>query len=467
MPRKNSSGGGKNSNSTPPAGAIVGTDGNDTIDVLSLLGPATTGDDEIWGLGGDDFIDGGPGNDTIEGGDGNDTLYGGEGDDIINGGAGGDLIWGGPGSDVIDGGGGKFDTVIYYGIEGVDYSVEEITETKPNGRSTVIGYTVTSLDGSGDIDTLTNVETILFVETPAPGTVITQGDADFTQFDQSVSIDVLANDYIEGSTPGTGLSITAITDVQIDLDGDGINDVDLIPDGADLNYFNDADGGILNDGSILTLNPDGTLTWDPNGQYDTQPAQGDSPPVVHFWYEASDGAGGADYGDVTIQVTYPAPSGTISFENMELIDPYHALVLGIYQYADGPDGSYTVSQLNSATQYFEERDTSTTDYDYDGDGDDEFKVWTDPNGTTHEMNIHHRDLDVFDFVSVDFSELDVGETATISLADTSGAIYAQLMVTEADLDANGTYLLNEADVGQFSIEANAGGEFYIDDVFVL
>lgn len=463
MPPKNSNGGGKNSNTNPRPGAIVGTEGNDTIDLFSLLGPATTGDDEIWGLGGDDFIDGGPGNDTINGGDGDDTLYGSEGDDTINGGAGADLIWGGEGSDTIDGGDGKFDTAIYYGVEGIDYEVTEITEVKPNGRTNVIAYTVTDLN-TGDVDTLTNVETILFFETPPAGTVITQGDADFTQFDETVTIDVLANDYIEGGDLGVGLTVSAIIDVQIDLNGDGVNDVDLIPDGVDITYFNDADGGILNDGSILTLNPDGTLTWDPNGQYDTPPDAGEPPPVIQFWYEASDGMGGAEYGDVTIQVTYPAPSGTITFETMTL--DLALTFLGIYQYADGPDGTYIVSQLSSATQNFEPRDTGTSDYDYDGDGDDEFRVWTEANGDTHEMNIHHRDLDTFDLISLDFSGLDTGETATISLADTSGVIYDQITVTEADLDAGGVYTLNELDVGQFTLEAGAGDEFYIDDVVI-
>ena len=471
---KKSGGGGKNNNATatPPAGAIVGTDGNDIITPSStLIGPATIGDDVIWGLGGDDSIDGGDGNDSIEAGDGNDTLFGGDGDDILNGGAGADVIYGGAGSDTIDGGDGTLDVVIYDGILDVDYSVTEITEVQGNGRNqqvVVIGYTVTALDGSGDVDTITNVEQILFVQTPQPGTIITQGDFEFAAFDTGATLNVLANDYIEGGNFGEGLTVTAITDLQLDVDGDGINDVDYIPDGVDISYFTDADGGILNDGSILTVNADGTITWDPNGIYDTPPAAGEDPYVLHFWYEASDANGNAEFGDVTFQVTYPAQPGTVQFEDMNLYDAGLALLLGYYVYTDGPNGDYWVSQLNSATQYFEERDITATDFDYDGDGDEEFRVWTDIDGTTHEMNLHHADLDTFDFVSLKFTGLDAGESATIALSDTEGAIFDTLVVTDVDLDANGVYTLaNGTGVGQFNVIAGVGEEFFVDDVVLV
>ena len=274
----------------------------------------------------------------------------------------------------------------------------------------------------------------------------------------------LANDYVEGGQPGAGLTLSAILDVQIDLDQDGINDVDLIPDGQPLSYY--TGGGLLNDGSLLTLNPDGTLTWDPNGVYDSA---GGTTPVVQFWYEATDGAGNFAYGDVTFQVTYPAPVGDIQFEDMvSVYDDFTAELLGIWIYQDGPNGDYWISQLSSATNYFEKRDEGATNFDYDGDGDDEFRVWTEQNGTTHEMNVTHQDHSPFDLGGFTMTGFDVGETATIVFSDAEGNALGQVTVTSADLDPNGVLsFTNATDVIQFNVIAGAGDEFYIDDIFLL
>lgn len=470
MPKPSSSGGGKTA-PTPPAGAIVGTDSADLITPLSSGVFATAGDDVIWGLGGDDEIDGGDGNDVIEAGAGDDTIYGGAGNDLINGGDGSDVIIAGAGSDTIDGGtDGEIDTVIYYGDVGVDYdyTIQTTTVGKGKNQQTVVtGFTVTALDGSGDVDIITNVDELLFVQLPAAGDIITQGDFDYAPFDGSATVDVLANDYLEGGQPGVGLTLTAILDVQIDLDQDGINDLDLIPDGQPLSYY--TGGGLLNDGSILTLNPDGTLTWDPNGVYSTEPGAGEAPPVVQFWYEASDGAGNVQYGDVTFQVTYPAQTGAIQFEDMvSVYDDISAEIFGIWIYQDGPNGSYWISQLSSATNYFEKRDEGASSFDYDGDGDDEFRIWTDPNGATHEMNVKHKDNAPFDLGGFAMIGFDAGETAEIVFSDAAGNAIGQVTVTSADVDPDGVLrFANATDVVQFNVIAGAGDEFYVDDIILI
>jgi Ca2+-binding RTX toxin-like protein len=81
--------------------AIVGTDGNDTING-TFRGEAINGgagNDVIGGAGGDDVIDGGSGADLLVGDAGSDILIGGDGDDALNGAEGADVLRGGTGSD--------------------------------------------------------------------------------------------------------------------------------------------------------------------------------------------------------------------------------------------------------------------------------------------------------------------------------------------------------------------------------
>ena len=460
MPKPNKNGGGGNTGgTTPPAGAITGSA---FADVLS----GTAGDDILWSLEGDDEVFGLGGNDTIEGGAGNDTIDGGAGDDVLNGGDGADLFIGSAGSDTIDGGGGT-NAVIYYAQSETDYTITAITEISGRGRKqveTIVGYEVLANDGSGDLDVITNVSSVTVVVLPPNGTITTQGDFAFVDRDGTVTINVLDNDYIEGGTIGQGLTLTALSDIQLDVDGDGNWDTDFIDETQPLSYY--AAGGLLADGSILTVATDGTMTWDPNDVYDVDPG---TTPSISFWYEATDGVT-TEYGDVTFAVTYPAPAGDITFETMTpAFDPITATILGYNNYYDGPGGSYVISQLTTATNWFELRDVDAAgDYDYDNDGDDEFRVWTDADGTTHEMNVTEKFSQPFDLGGMTIIGLDVGEVATFIFADASGQVTGTATVTEADLSAGGLLeFTNATNVAQFSVEAGVGDEFYIDDIFFV
>ena len=82
---------------------------------------------------------------------GDDTLVGGTGADVLDGGAGDDVISGGAGDDTIDGGGGD-DAAVFAGSQ-ADYTFE----------SSMDGLTTTVTNRStGDVDTVTNVETLRF-----------------------------------------------------------------------------------------------------------------------------------------------------------------------------------------------------------------------------------------------------------------------------------------------------------------
>jgi len=62
---------------------------------------ANAGDDQLHGGDGDDVLGGHDGNDVLWGDAGEDRLYGGSGDDRLEGGEGVDLMWGGAGADLF------------------------------------------------------------------------------------------------------------------------------------------------------------------------------------------------------------------------------------------------------------------------------------------------------------------------------------------------------------------------------
>ncbi|MDQ2104127.1 Calx-beta domain-containing protein [Azospirillum isscasi] len=159
------------------------------------------GADSLSGLGGDDRLDGLGGDDRLDGGDGNDTLTGGEGGDALSGGAGNDSLTGEAGNDTLTGGEGD-DTLV--GSEGRD----ELTGGA--GNDTFVFARATDIDG----DLITDFAT---------------GDR--------IDISGLSASFL-GTTPlsqrfGTGVAVNyvnsgsgafATTDLQFDVNGDGVAD---------------------------------------------------------------------------------------------------------------------------------------------------------------------------------------------------------------------------------------------------
>jgi hypothetical protein len=85
------------------------------------------GDDQLHAVAGPGSgarLDGRAGNDRLFGGPGNDVLFGADGDDSLLGGDGGDELWGGSGADLLRGGDGT-DRADYYGLEGVDVTLDD------------------------------------------------------------------------------------------------------------------------------------------------------------------------------------------------------------------------------------------------------------------------------------------------------------------------------------------------------
>jgi Ca2+-binding RTX toxin-like protein len=181
----------------------------------NALDNAITGgalDDKLTGGDGDDVLDGGKGNDTLDGGLGNDTyildstgdvvvtdiggsndtiqtnalitgfvtgiesytytgkanwtftgdtnantLIGGSGNDVLNGADGADTLKGGLGNDTLDGGAGD-DTAVFSGLAR-DYHVVF-------GVGTVTVQDLNAKDGNDGVDTLKNIEHVVFADGP-------------------------------------------------------------------------------------------------------------------------------------------------------------------------------------------------------------------------------------------------------------------------------------------------------------
>lgn len=259
---------------------LTGTGTTDWIDALS-------GDDRVSGLGGDDLLEGNLGNDYLNGGGGNDRLDGGAGNDVLYGGSGNDLHYGGDGNDrlvtnagddLFDGGDG-IDTLLLRTAQeldlrevGVDHgdgadrfvSIENVLGSNGadritgddganmlNGRSgndllAGAGGNDTILGGNGN-DTLVggvgadnmtggnNADRFVFAAAAHLGLA---GGADrITDF--QTGLDVIALNALNltwidtGAFTGTGAELRvnlvgAHSQLQLDLDGDGLRDADIL-----------------------------------------------------------------------------------------------------------------------------------------------------------------------------------------------------------------------------------------------
>ena len=179
------------------ADLLIGGPGRDTLsgeagkDIVKggqgrdrLLGG--DGDDRLVGASGPDSLRGGSGDDLLLGGDGNDRLFGEDGDDRLLGGAGDDTLRGGAGRDRL------------FGEAGADTFV----------------FKTAADSGLGvDADRI----------------------KDFQSGEDVIDIEGVAADlaFAAGGLTGTGPSFTlneagGDTDVQIDVDGDGVADMGIV-----------------------------------------------------------------------------------------------------------------------------------------------------------------------------------------------------------------------------------------------
>lgn len=182
---------------------LYGGEGNDTLDGGlfrdTLMGDA--GDDLLLGGEEDDFGRGGTGNDVIYAGDDNDWFYGGFGNDTMYGEDGDDRLYGDRDDDVIDGGLGR--DIIHTG-QGADVIVFNTVADSAVGaqRDVIEDFTV-------GIDTI-DVSAIL-----------------------AGTFDFVGTGALTGTAPELRLAeMGGSTVVQMDADGDGLADSEILLRGA-------------------------------------------------------------------------------------------------------------------------------------------------------------------------------------------------------------------------------------------
>ncbi len=197
---------------------LVGRGGDD-----SLLGES--GLDTILAGDGNDFADGGSGNDTINGNAGDDSIFGGSGNDVLVGQDGSDYLDGGANNDIMDGGNG--DDV----LEGD--SGNDILRGRAGEDDLAGGLGLDLLTGGQDADN--------FVFRTLAETVVGANRDQILDFEQGLDTIVVAGlspgvfefrgtaGFAPSGNPELRLFETATgsTIVQLDANGDGIQDAEI------------------------------------------------------------------------------------------------------------------------------------------------------------------------------------------------------------------------------------------------
>ncbi|GAB5445868.1 tandem-95 repeat protein [Gymnodinialimonas sp.] len=237
----------------------------DNVELVQLAGaPGEGGDDTIKGGTGNDLIDGQGGDDSVLGGAGDDTITGGDGADSLSGGDDRDTFLGGNDGDTVDGGTGSTS-----GLDEDDFDVLDLTGEGPfriinetedaDGDSTSGTIQFLNADGTPNGDTLDffEIEEIRGEEVnDDPNAVDDTGSGDE---DTDITGNVLDNDSDPNGDPLQVISNTDPSNGSVVIDADGNYTYTPDPDynGPDSFTYTVSDGmgGEATATVNLTVNP--------------------------------------------------------------------------------------------------------------------------------------------------------------------------------------------------------------------
>ena len=403
---------------------IVGTSGDDVIrgtagdDVICALG----GDDKVIGLGGDDIIRGGRGNDVLRGGPGDDVVSGGRGDDrvfgqggddVVRGDMGDDKIVGGPGNDRLGGFRGsddldgfdkaKFTDVLRCGPgadtaggDPADLIRNDCETVSQNDAPTDITLSPSSIaenmfEGT-DIGDLAAADPDLgddatFTLVPGAGSADNgQVDIDGDSLESAAEYDFETQPLLHvriRATDDGGLfvertftvSVTDVNDAPVSLD-DTVSTVEdttleLPVSGAGSPVVNDTD----QDGDALTVTavsaPTGGTVNISAGQIHFSPTTnlcGAS--AGHFTDTVSDGHGGTDTGQVTVDITCVDDDPTAVDDDRTVTEDATAANLNVLANDTDPEGDpITVASVSDPSHGTTAIIASSTNLSYAPDAD--------------------------------------------------------------------------------------------------
>ncbi|MEX3015135.1 cadherin-like domain-containing protein [Gymnodinialimonas hymeniacidonis] len=312
----------------------------------TLVGGA--GDDLIYGEGGDDSLKGGTGNDELTGGDGADTIKGGDDADTIFGGNNGDVVDGGTGS-TAPGDANDMDVLDLTG-EGPFRVIDETPDGDGNSTSGTIQFVNADGTPTGDTLTFTEIETILGerfnddpdamddtvdldedtsatfnplandsdpngdaltitdISDPANGTLTDNGDGTFTytpdeNFNGTDSVTYTIDDGNGGTDTATvTFNVAPVNDDPVAVDDSATTPEDTAVVIDLIGNDTDVDGDTLELDSVSVDPALGTVVDNGDGTVTFTPAENYNGPVV-IDYTVSDGNGGTDDGQATVNVT--------------------------------------------------------------------------------------------------------------------------------------------------------------------
>jgi VCBS repeat-containing protein len=422
----------------PGADLLLGNTGNDQVfgqrgnDVLY----GGWGDDELFGQRGNDSVSGRRGQDQVFGGPGSDALFGGLHADLVNGGRGPDTMRGGRGPDVLRGSLGDDLARGGYGHDAVYGGTGDDQLWGGRGNDTL-----RAIDGESFQDVL-SCGSGLFDSAFADQPDVVLPDCESNS--QNVAPEAVADTF----------STTEDTTLDLPVAGAGSpasNDNDADGDPLTVDSVSGAIGGTVSiSAGAIHFVPDPDLCGPAAGSFD---------------YTVSDGEGGTDSGQVTVDITCVPDDPTAADDSATVAEDAAASAIPVLANDDDPDGDpleiTSVTQPANGTVAITGGGSGLT---YEPDTNycntfpplpDTFTYTLTPGGSTATVSVT--------VTCVDDAPVAVDDTATVS--EDASATAVPVLANDGDVDGGTMQVASttQPDNGSVVITGGGTGLTYLPD----